>query len=143
MGKGRYGAVSGKNRLRMGSIKTLWRVLLIWLRIIHRPDLLVRVISDHPSPDSMKPGCIYIVGGQGYKKWAYFRCPADTTEIIQLSLMQNRTPSWELTIDSLDRPTINPSVRQLEGSYAHFWIKKGCVEWCEDTGRKCPSTRRV
>ncbi len=70
----------------------------------------------------------------------YDRPPAESTveavEIIQLSLMQNRRPSWDVTIDSLDRPTVSPSVRQLEGSYAHFWIKKGSVEWCGDTGRK-------
>ena len=120
----------------MINIKALVRALLIWLGIIPRPDILVRVISDHPSLDSIKPGCIYVVGGQGYKKWAYFRCPADTKEVIQLSLMQNRRPRWDVSIDSLDRPTVHPSVRQLEGSYAHFWIKKGRVEWCEDTGRK-------
>lgn len=120
----------------MGSIKTVWRILLIWLGIIPQPDLLVRVVSDHPAPESIEPGCIYVVGGPGYKKWAYFRCPADTTEIIQLSLMQNRRPRWDVTIDFLNRPTVNPSVRQLEGSYAHFWVKKGCVEWCKDSGRQ-------
>lgn len=136
MGEGRYGAVSRKDRLRMGSIKTLWRVLLIWLGIIPRPDLLVRVISDHPTPASIESGCLYVVGGPGYKKWAYFRCPADRKEIIQLSLMPNHRPRWDVSIDFLNRPTVNPSVRQLEGSCAHFWIKRGCIKWCADTGKK-------
>lgn len=116
-------------------MKAFWIRLLVWLRIINQPDLLALIVSDHPSPVSIKPGYIYIVGGQGYRKWAYFRCPAATDEIIQLSLMPNHRPKWEIAIDLLNRPTVNPSVRQLEGSYAHFWIKMGCIEWCEDTGR--------
>ncbi|MCG6864744.1 MAG: hypothetical protein LJE58_04885 [Thiogranum sp.] len=27
-----------------------------------------------------------------------------------------------------------PSVRQLDGSHAHFWIRKGRIGWCADTG---------
>lgn len=126
----------------MSSIKAWWRVLQIWLGLIPRPDFVVRVVSDHPTPESIVPGVIYVVGGPGYKKWAYLRCPADKSEIIQLSLMQKRKPRWDVTIDSLNRPTLFPSVRQLEGSYAHFWIKKGSVEWCEDTGRKPIFERR-
>lgn len=70
-------------------------------------------------------GCIYVVGGRGYSKWAYFRCPADRNEIVQLSLMLERRPRWTVAADWLGRPTIEPSVRKLDGLYAHFWIKKG------------------
>ena len=116
------------------------RELLVWLRIIPRPEFLARVVSDHPAPDSINTGLIYVVGGSDYQKWAYFRCPSRHDEIIQLSLMPNRRPRWQVTIDFLQRPTIHPSVRQLDGSFAHFWVKKGRIEWCADTGRKPAST---
>lgn len=77
--------------------------------------------------------------GPGYEKWAVFRCPKHEDEIIQLSLMQNRRPRWSITLDFLDRPTIHPSVRQLDGAYAHFWVKSGAIDWCADTGRRPPS----
>ena len=32
-------------------------------------------------------------------------------------------------------PTINPSVRWLGGCKAHFFIRNGQVEFCEDSGR--------
>lgn len=118
----------------MKSFKAIFRALLIWFRIIPQPDLIVRVVSDHPVPATLETGWIYIVGGPGYQKWAYFRCPADTEEIIQLSLMPNHRPRWEVTMDFLDRPTVHPSVCQLNGSYAHFWIKQGRIKWCADTG---------
>ena len=110
--------------------------LLIALRLIPRPDFLVRRVNDHPDPASIQRGVIYIVGVKGYRKWAYFRCPADSEELVQLSLMPDRRPRWTINADVLGRPTINPSVRQLEGSFAHFWIKAGQVAWCNDSGRR-------
>lgn len=118
----------------MYGIRTLCRSLLIWLRIIPVPDILARLVADHPTNSNLESGWIYVVGGPDYKKWAYFRCPADGNEIIQLSLMPNHRPRWSIEIDFLERPTIYPSVRQLDGSYAHFWIKKGRIDWCADTG---------
>jgi len=109
---------------------------LVWLGLVPRPDLVVKMIADHPAPASLEPGCIYVVRVQGYHKWAYFRCPADNDEIVQLSLMSNRRPNWEIKLDWLGRPTLDPSVRQLEGSFAHFWVKQGRVEWCFDSGRR-------
>ena len=121
----------------MESFKALCRALLIWLRIIPVPELLARVVTDHPSPETLNAGWIYVVGGSG------FRCPADNSEIIQLSLMQTHRPRWKVTIDFLQRPTIHPSVRQLDGSYAHFWVKAGRIDWCEDTGKTTSRDMRV
>lgn len=119
----------------MGFIVSLVRSLMVSLGIIPRPDLLVKVIEEHPASESIAPGILYLVGAKGYNKWAYFRCPADPNEIIQLCLMPNRRPRWLVTIDLLHRPTIDPSVKQLDGSYAHFWVRTGRVDWCEDSGK--------
>lgn len=119
----------------MAHIIALIRGLLVSLGIIPKPDFILKGVSSHPAHEEVRSGWIYVVGENGYKKWAYFRCPADEKEIIQLSLMPNRRPRWEVRTDLLQRPTVYPSVRQLDGSYAHFWIKKGAVEWCEDSGR--------
>lgn len=109
--------------------------ILVALRLIPRPAYMARLVSDHPDPGAMADGQIYVVGGWGYSKWAYFRCPVDREEIVQLSLMSERRPHWTIAVDWLGRPTIHPSVRQLDGSYAHFWIRKGTVVWCGDSGR--------
>jgi len=115
--------------------KKLLRESAVSLGIIRRPDLVGVLVGDHPRPDAMEAGKVYIVGGPGYQKWAVFRCPRHEDEIIQLSLMQNRRPHWSITLDFLDRPTIHPSVRQLDGAFAHFWVKTGDIDWCADTGR--------
>lgn len=120
----------------MAAIQAVLLWLLVALHLVRRPDLMATLVEDHPEPDAMKAGTIYIVGGPGFRKWAYFRCPADRNEIIQLSLMHERRPRWTVTTDILGRPTIHPSVRQLDGSYAHFWVRNGRVDWCADSGKK-------
>lgn len=119
----------------MATVIDLLRSLLIRLRLIPKPDFLIRTVADHPVVAQLEPGVIYVVATNGHRKWAYFLCPTTTGEIIQLSLQPNRRPRWQVTSDFLGRPTIYPSVRQMAGSYAHFWIRNGAVKWCADTGR--------
>jgi len=111
----------------MSWFNTLLRKAAVGLGFIRRPDLISLPVSDHPVPEAIQPGVIYVVGGASYQKWAVFRCPQYENEIIQLSLMANRRPRWTVTTDAIGRPTIHPSVRQLDGSSAHFWVKAGCV----------------
>lgn len=119
----------------MSWVSTLLRNVAVGLGFIRSPDLIGQLVSDHPAPAAMQPGVIYIVGGAGYQKWAVFRCPRYEDEIIQLSLMPNRQPCWTIRTDLIGRPTIDPSVRQLDGSFAHFWVKGGRVAWCTDSGQ--------
>jgi len=124
----------------MSWFKVLLRNVAVSLGFIRNPELISQLVPDHPAPEAIQPGVIYIVGGPGYQKWAVFRCPRHKDEIIQLSLMANRRPRWTITTDLIGRPTIYPSVRQLDGSFAHFWVKRGLVEWCADSGRKITIT---
>jgi len=112
----------------------LIRRLLILLGLIGRPDFLIRLVDQHPMDDEIQDGIIYVVGGEGYQKWAYFRCPTERTEIIQLSLMQSHRPRWQVQWDWLQRASIHPSVRQTAGSFAHFWVRQGVVNICADSG---------
>lgn len=109
--------------------------LAIWIGFAREPDFRASFVDSNPPDASVLPGMVYIVGGPGYQKWAVFRCPGHETEIIHLSLMNKRSPHWSVYVDYLGRPTIHPSIRQTEGSFAHFWIKGGMVEWCSDSGR--------
>lgn len=105
------------------------------LGLITKPQLVAQVVEEQPPHDAIEAGVVYVVGGAGYEKWAVFRCPGHEYEIIQLSLMKKYRPRWAVSVDFLERPTIYPSIRQLEGSLAHFWVRSGQVEWCADTGK--------
>jgi Family of unknown function (DUF6527) len=113
---------------------TFFREALSFIGVIPKVDFTLELVDDHPLPEEMLNGRIYVVGGKNFQKWAYFKCPTNNGDVIQLSLQQQHRPRWSVTRDFFWRPTVHPSIRQLEGSFAHFWIKKGNVEWCADSG---------
>jgi hypothetical protein len=110
------------------------RKILVLLRLIPKPDFVSRGVVSHPNPEDIAPGEIVIVGDVKYRKWACFRCPGGCGETILLSLNKSRRPSWHVFLDWLKRPTLHPSVRQLNECQCHFWIRKGRVDWCKDSG---------
>lgn len=125
----------------MATLRSILLWLLVALGLARKPDFTVLTVSDHPDESAIRPGRVYVVTSGGHMKWAYFLCPADPTEVIQLSLMTSRRPHWRLRLDWADRPTIDPSVWQIAGSGAHFWIRGGVVEWCEDSGESAAQGR--
>jgi hypothetical protein len=114
------------------------RSLLEAIGIVGRADLAAQFVAEHPDPQSLRPGELYVVGNRQFQKWALFRCPCGCGETIMLSLSTKRRPSWTASIDWLGRPTLHPSVRQTAGCYSHFWLKQGRLDWCPDTGKQWP-----
>jgi hypothetical protein len=112
----------------------LW--LLTWLHLSPKSEFTSTLVRDNPPNETVTPGRMIIVGGPGYQKWVYFRCPCRCGELIMLPLVQSRRPRWSVSIDWFNRPTIEPSVRQTAGCFSHFWIRRGVVDWCDDTGRQ-------
>lgn len=98
------------------------------------PDFHAIRMDKHPAQEDMKNGLIYLVGSGGYTKWAYLKCPCPRKDVLRLSLMERRAPSWQVVVDPRGRPTVSPSIRQLDGCFSHFWIRSGRVIWCADSG---------
>lgn len=113
----------------------LIRTLLIWLHIIDRPGFIGRHMITHPHPNDLEAGVLIVVRDGAIKKWVCFRCPGGCGEKIMLPLSETRWPHWTVTFDWLGRPTLSPSIRQTNECKCHFWIRRGKVEWCLDTGR--------
>lgn len=104
--------------------------------LIGRSELVGQVSAGHPIPEELCTGTLILVRDGGLDKWACFRCPGGCGEKIQLSLSQTRRPRWAARFDWLLRPTVHPSVRQLNACRCHFWVKRGRVFWCADSGRR-------
>ncbi|APR51152.1 hypothetical protein CA223_18985 [Sphingomonas koreensis] len=107
--------------------------------IIQRPDLAARIMNRHPNPEELPPGTVVIVKDGRVEKWACLRCPGGCGEKLMLSLNQARRPRWSVSLDWLCRPSITPSINQLNACGCHFWIKDGAVEWCRDSRRSSVS----
>jgi len=106
---------------------------LAWTGVVPRPDMIGRVSATHPTPDALPPGRLVIVRDDGLEKSACFQCPGGCGAKIILSMSPKRRPGWRVSLDWLSRPTVEPSVRQLNACRCHFWIRGGTVEWCADS----------
>ncbi len=114
----------------------LLRRALVAARITLRPDVVALVVDRHPTPEELQPGTLFVVQDGRRAKWVCFRCPGGCGEKLQLSLNPSRRPRWAVSLDWLRRPSLSPSIRQMNHCRCHFWIKGGCVEWCRDSGRR-------
>lgn len=119
----------------MNAIKRILLLFLTKLKFTASPDFCYQLVAEHPDREKLLSSKVIVVGGNGFQKWAYLVCPCGCSDFIILSLSKNTRPSWSVTKDFLNRPTIYPSIRQTSGCRSHFWITKGKIEWCEDSGK--------
>lgn len=117
----------------------MWRgvaiKLLVGLRLLRRPDFIGYTEPRHPAPDQLPERRLVLVRDGARHKWACLRCPGGCGEKIQLNLSPHRRPRWRVRLDWLGRPSVSPSVRQLNHCRCHFWITRGALRWCADDGR--------
>jgi hypothetical protein len=110
------------------------RYLLVGLRIIRRPRFVIRVRTTQPAAKELGVDEIVAVVAGDETKWLCFLCPCGSGEIVRLAVSSTRRPAWTYTADRLARPTIHPSIWQLDGCRCHFWVKRGEIDWCSDSG---------
>lgn len=109
--------------------------ILNWTGLRSKPDFRVRWAADMPSREDLAPGVLVVVGDKRSPKWVTMPCPSNCGTPLLLSLSQARRPRWSIATDWWGRPTLSPSVRRTDGCKCHFWLRKGIVEWCADSGR--------
>ncbi|MER8408153.1 DUF6527 family protein [Mesorhizobium sp. M1307] len=59
------------------------------------------------------------------------RCPCGCGEPIELMVLKEAKPRWDVRIDESRRPTLHPSVWRQKGCRSHFWIRQGRIHWCD------------
>ena len=104
------------------------------LRLIPRSQFLAEVQAFHPRQEQLTSGRLIIVRDGTLDKWICLACPCGCGAKVQLSMGMNRRPRWSVKFDWLNRPTIEPSIRRLDECKCHFWLKRGRIHWCPDSG---------
>ncbi len=56
-------------------------------------------------------------------------CPCGCGQRVELPLLQEASPRWNLQVDKLKRPTLHPSVWLRDGCRSHYFIRSGKVVW--------------
>ena len=85
--------------------------------------------------DYIEEHILYLTQVGKHKKWISFHCPGECGKVVRLPLFAKASPRWESGVDCIGRTTIIPSIRQLTSCKCHFWVRRGCIHWCADSGR--------
>ncbi|WP_313710354.1 DUF6527 family protein [Pseudomonas sp.] len=57
------------------------------------------------------------------------KCPCGCGRTIELLVIQEAKPRWDITVDADGLPNLNPSVWLTSGCKSHFWLIRGKVVW--------------
>ena len=95
------------------------------------PARRLAVVEGDSLPDSL-PFRRLVLARQDDEDWCVgMRCPCGCGRKIELLVIREAKPRWDLEIDAFGRPTLAPSVWLHDGCRSHFWIRKGVVDWCD------------
>jgi len=94
------------------------------------PARSVIVVEGDTLP-SVLPRRNLVLAQEDGENWCVgMRCPCGCDEVIELLVVPEGKPRWEILIDYRRRPTLHPSIWRSAGCQSHFWIRKGRVIWC-------------
>ena len=89
-------------------------------------------VIEGDSPPNPLPFRSLVLAREDEEDWCVgMRCPCGCGRKIELLVIREAKPRWDLTVDAIGRPTLTPSVWLRDGCKSHFWIRKGGVQWCD------------
>lgn len=59
------------------------------------------------------------------------RCPCGCGDTIELLVIKEAKPRWDIAVNAKGQPSLSPSVWRKTGCRSHFWLRRGRVEWCD------------
>lgn len=79
-------------------------------------------------PMDIEHGTVYIIGETDHKWLALLKCPCNCNATIHLNLLPETRPRWTFAVEG-EAISLSPSIHRAEGCKAHFFIRKGEVQW--------------
>ncbi|WP_449415896.1 DUF6527 family protein [Ochrobactrum teleogrylli] len=59
------------------------------------------------------------------------RCPCGCSDTIELMILRQARPRWDIKVNKAGQPSLYPSVWRGSGCKSHFWVREGRILWCE------------
>lgn len=116
---------------------TLWNKVRYWLGFAQ----LVAPIAVEDLPDELESSKLYLIGVDPAPWSAALLCPCGCGSRIQLSLIENDEPSWQLRSNADGSITLHPSVWRIRGCRSHFFIRGNRIVWARDVTSQSASSR--
>ncbi len=79
-------------------------------------------------PEYPKQKIIYLIGERNSLNFLSMLCPCGCGANIRLSLIQEDSPSWSISINK-DLISVYPSVWRNRGCRSHFFVRSGKIKW--------------
>tara|TARA_R110002020_G_scaffold69730_9_gene181452 strand:- start:25466 stop:25798 length:333 start_codon:yes stop_codon:yes gene_type:complete len=108
--------------------------VISWFRRLwdrHGPARRLLVVQGDSLPDGLPSRDIVLVRDDGDDWSVGMRCPCGCGDTIELMVLEEARPRWDITVDSARRPTLHPSVWRKTGCRSHFWLRRGRIHWCD------------
>lgn len=107
-----------------------WRVWLRNLWAAWAPRRSVKTIEGDMLPERL-PLRNLVLAREDREDWCIgMRCPCGCGERLELMLLKEVRPRWDVSFDARGRVTLHPSVWLKQGCRSHFWLRDGRVIWC-------------
>ena len=74
-------------------------------------------------------GKLYLIGENSNYWLCAFHCPCGCGELLELLLLKDANPHWNLEILDDKHINLSPSVWKIHGCKSHFFIKNNQVIW--------------
>ncbi len=104
-----------------------WRQLKAYIL----PARRLKIVESDSLPDRI-PFRNLVLAREENENWCIgMRCPCGCGKIIELLLIHEASPRWDLIVDVNGLPSLKPSVWLKNGCRSHFWLRHGQVHWCD------------
>ncbi|MBY5896722.1 DUF6527 family protein [Rhizobium ruizarguesonis] len=101
----------------------------LWDR--YGPARRLLVVEGNGLPEALPRRDLVLLREDGDDWSVGMRCPCGCGEKIELMVIEEARPRWDVAVDERSRPTLHPSVWRKTGCKSHFWLRKGRIHWCK------------
>ncbi|RYY80283.1 MAG: hypothetical protein EOO69_02505 [Moraxellaceae bacterium] len=108
------------------TIKNLFRVAWSYIS----PTRKLEVIQGDSLPKKMPYRNLVLAQDDGEDWCIGMKCPCGCGYTIELLVISEAKPRWDIRIDDKGLPTLQPSVFLKGGCKSHFWVRNGRIKWC-------------
>lgn len=107
--------------------------LMSWIRRLwdrYGPARRLVVLEGDTLPKQLPNRDLVLTRDDGDDWSVGMRCPCGCGDSVELTILEEVRPRWDVTVDSAGRPTLHPSVWRKNGCRSHFWVRRGRIYWC-------------
>ena len=99
-----------------------------WARISPRRRVLI--VEGDSLPERLPLRDLILIRDDGEDWCVGMRCPCGCGDVIELLVVAEAKPRWNVMVDARGYPSLSPSVWRQKGCRSHFWLRHGRISWC-------------